>query len=423
MASLPKKLRFWVIYQGPRAEAFAEKLRRLSAELEPSGVVLCQTRDTRHSAKGRILDRVLDDSHNLHGAIAIVDHVGKDASRSGNLWFEVGLWLAQRQHELLKICVKTKSEIISDLRGCRVAPFRTFDKLEAHIREHVDHVRAFYSSSPRRGRVDTTVGMRKIQETFLRPDQAWLRPTSYACHRSQRPIHCPFRLNSLEFAAELIRMEHASHERHTVEDYLSLFSGIGARLLLAQADGANSAGSMKDRDRLVGDMMRVREKFLSLIRSLLMKRVRPYPPPRWSVEQRFSRYVDDRLDTAVHCKIKPSSAIHEAHTQQQKGEDFLRWLKGINTKTWKAFITDNDTGFRGDLYLWTTYCGDVAEYLQAVNHSYFDGCRKVLNRRLGAKTSSRAVHEEFQKLIEEFPHNKKPYKPIWPQRILEEAQQ
>ena len=416
----------WFIFQGDTAKAHVEELRRATAKMEGIAFHLSSDAPLPHQPPpaapqqghpfqaGTILTEVINDSRACAGAVAVVAPTGVDASVRGNLWLEIGLWLAQRDMHLLKICHFGEIFPISDINNLPYEPYSNIDQLKAIVTRHASYVRQHSQAQPT---PDTDPAYRKVHETFTSSaatdGSPWLNAKSYFCHRRfDEEEECPFRKKSLEFAAELLRMGRANHERNTFENCLSRIAYACRNLYFAGSPGRSREG-ITARESGLRILDREIKRLLKLINQLLggQGRDEAYAPGAiLPAKERFARFLRARLDVAKRLELddlqielnQPISALKAAADRLLEKLEYL----AEGNQEYRFNGQQKDSAYPNDLWLWGDYCHGIATYLQLVGLAYFDDCSRVLMEHLGNSRAPYFYHE-LEKAIDELPHNQR----------------
>lgn len=409
----PRKPLVWIIYQGDEGKRLANELQVWAP---PYGVELRLTRNHEPGLLWSVLDRVRQDCDECDAAIALITPDNRPASEAGNTWFEIGLWLGSRDPSLLKVLQHASTNRASDVQSAIVRKFSGDQELQTAFADEINFLlKRLFPNSERPQR------KRKVQAVFGGKDKnCWLRPASYACHGkldSEEP--CPFREASMEFAAELMRMGRANHERHTIEDALSRLAFLGQELLALPRPNPNRP---TERGRTAKEFIYEGEALKRRLEDLFNTFGRSnYPPPQFDSQTRFREFLKQKLICAWELeRLEPGSMPFTAikiRILERGIEDTWRWLErfqeeqfyeALETGEWKA-------GSRADFVTRIQYLHDVALVLQSMNLYYFGACREALSVCSEA-ADPRFVHRSFQLAIEKLPHNGAEPRPrIWRQ--------
>jgi hypothetical protein len=413
----------WFIFQGELAKDHVEQLRNPAAKLETiefhissdayrrSSLSSDVERQAKPTVPGTIFERTLSDSKECQGAVAVIAHTGKDASEQGNLWLEIGFWLARRDVHLLQICHFGEIPAISDINNL---PFKRYDNLadlRAIVSQHALHVREFHYP---RIAANSDRSFDKIHATFSSPDKTkgvpWLDRRSYFCHRDWSiEEECPFRKKALEFAAELLRMGRANHERNTFEDCLSRIAYACRNLYYADS-GGNARRDIPARELGLRTVRREVHRLSTLVKQLLggAGRNEAYADALFEPKQRFARFLKERLAVAKQLELEVEEIEHNLpiETLQKMADDLWEALQRLasGSRDFRLNGARGDKDYSTNLWVWGDYCASIAMFLQLVGRAYFDECSEVLTTHLG---NSQAPHffVALGEIIDALPHN------------------
>lgn len=428
----------WCLYQGLIGKEYAEHLRWRTAKERP-GFTVRLSSDGDGTADGVLFDRIREDCRSAHAAIAVVSYDSRAASSAGNLWLELGLWLASRDQRLLCICRQKHREVvseslISDLSGKISGSFSSKAGLWTLVRDHLDVVRDYYQD-PARAPDHLYTAQAKIFDTFAAGstrdrgrNNRWLLNESYCCYKakteSAKP--CASRLASLEFAAELLRMGRANHERSAIQDCLRQI-GSTALLLTANEDvdqklAARSGNRFRFADMLAEGAAQLRKR----VDDLLMDSGRCYPGDEYPAARRFSVFIGNRLSAALTAVEKQQMTVPGVFPSRIRGlrqcsPEFYEWLTVDVGKLLEPFRQSGrcseTLNFEGTLMTWGSYCLDTAAVLDALGRKYFDDCRCQLKKGFARAARPQHTHEWLRRTIDGLPHHGADHAihlPIWP---------
>ena len=407
----------WLIYQGKRGEELCQTL--LPALEGLADFQFNRSAYNNQTAAGSIYGNVMLDLARCDFAVAVVTKDERPAWSAGNAWFEIGLWMGRRDPSRLVVCLEMSDEpvsLISDLSGVAAPRFSGVDDLRAHVTEFLHtcstrHVPALTHENERR---------RRVQDVFGAPDAAWLRPESYECRLRDATVPCEFKQSSLEFAAELMRMGRASHERDAVAHGLMRIGHLSMHVL----DLWKAEPRTPSLDAVRQDMMGIAESLHLLFQTadeLLMNGGRRYPDP-FSVDARLSAFLEHRLRFAVDLGSElPAfrvSSWQVKHYAKLEASDFVDWARQFE----KRYIQDRPAPderarLRDQLAEWgRDYCLRVAEILEMLGCWLFSKGRKAIKSTLPTEPHPDRVDAAFEAVVRSLPHNVSPRVAprIWP---------
>lgn len=400
-------LSLWFIFQGDLAKDHVERMRRTMGKLDHIDFRISSDGPSTHlpsaGSSNTVLEGVLSDCRSAAGAVAVIADAGQDASRRGNLWLEIGFWVASRAHHLLKLCCHRDITPISNLLGFPYARYDSVEDLAALVSAHATHVQAYHATTHA---PTECPGLGKVYATFdtFGHSRGWLDVASYGCHRDLGLPACPFRLSGLEFVAELLRMGRANHERNAIGDCLTRIAICCQRL-----DRLESGWSHRDlRERLCSDLLQHHRRLVETVQWLLGEggRQETYREDPRSVEERFELFLCERLDVAERLSLRPVGLEVGAVALRAYSRELLTKVAAL-AKGDPGFEKDGREGnptFANSLHECGRYCREIAAVLQEVSRRYYDDCRLVLKRHLGSPPNL-FVYEALARAIRELPHN------------------
>ena len=416
--SLPK---VWLIYQGRTGKQLIDSMAaRFWKAGGPDKQFAYFHKSSFHpnNADGSVYQRVLDDAATCDAAIAVICKDTRHASKAGNLWLEVGLWLARRPAANLLICQygevsvsQGQLDLISDLGGKVVPHVDNEDKLWSCFLEHVTKVSN--SSS-----VPEAIGARiKIKDIFgvKQSSDRWLTDELYLCP-NKRTDQCKFRERSLEFAAELLRMGRVNRERTMLEVYLDRVATQATEFIQLEEAGSELAYSsrlvcLQKLQKAVADLHSYAENELARASNPYDEE---YPPLR-----RLQKYLQYRLDSCGRLLNELKTDENQdslVSLRNQDTIDFIRWLETYE-KEHLAFRQDPKAhgSFTKNTADAAFVAGRMASLLRALGDCYYGKCQTILKKRFLEMQTPHEVEMQLSHIVENLPHNARnePHQSIW----------
>lgn len=433
---MAKRIKVWFIYQGKKADPIMKGLARKFLKTEArKWAVFHESGYNEDSADGTIYSRVTKDARACDAAVAIVTLDDRDAWVAGNLWFEIGLWLAQKPERDLVLCVDRKIDKrklkgpISDLVGKVAKPFSGVGELWTIVHEHIMNVHKRYrtplAAPPGADRPPEL----KVRDTFAPPDTRWESDASYYCPNPEKTeaFVCPYRKASLGFSAELLRMGRVNRERSFIASDLIEIGTLADQV--CRTHGRMGKGTdFRDlaRQGLLDALFARIEEFFSQVNDLLARGKNAYRGDRHDPHERLAEFIEDRLDVAerVLTAMQHRDLVRSSMVMRGNAEDFVVWAEKLcdNCKASGYYQYGEGGGSANEvarvMKSWADYCHAAGLTLELLGRSTFKSCRRVLTKHLRKATGPEHLANTLEAVVRELPHNR--HRPkrrcfrIWP---------
>lgn len=406
-----KKPLIWIVYQGAEGLRCANLLETWAQRYD---VELRLTKNHKPGMNVSILQRLQQDCDECEAAMVLITPDDRLADETGNALFELGFWFGKRGPELLQILKHKAVALPADFSSSTVREFASDDQLETAFASQAGILVGQLNP-----RAERKSGRHKVRAIFGDQDEScWLRPESYACHKvSENEQPCPCREASLEFVAELMRMGRANHERHTIEDALCRLAFLGKELLALPKPNPNRPN---ERARVIREFIDEGNALRRGRQDVFNTPGRSsYPPPQFNSEQRFQRFLQEKLACAQLLVAQPPPMpfdLTEIKILELNIDEAWRWLGKFQDVRFVDTLRRGEwgKGFRADMASNIQYFYDFALVLQAMNLQYFTVCRDALKACTQSTRNPRNVHVDFLAAIQKLPHNDaNPWLRIW----------
>lgn len=403
----------WIIFQGDEGKDIVKDLSDefLKCSNEKNIIFHC-TSFHPDNAEGSVYKRVQQDAAECNAAIAIIANDLRGASTAGNLWFEIGLWLAQRPSDRLIICKKENvtldskhNELITDINGKVVPSFTNNETLWNHIFKFVTTL----DLKPKKNNQSTQYN--KIDDIYNKNKSSmWLTGHSYHCHSKNNQV-CSFREQSFEFSAELLRMGKVNRERELLALIISriaTYSGM-YRTEKEECDNKNIPFKLTNKRRKI---LKNLNKSLVKIIDFDAKINSPHYSDQREPLERVSMFLTYRLETCCNLfeEFRKRDEVYES-------EDELKTLVTRGIKTFIDFVKcyGDHRQLLIDYAEQDTFCNEIrelsydsekmAKFLYALGDIYYTKCSKVLNGGIKQMIEPDIFRIRIQEMISALPHN------------------
>ncbi len=430
-----KKNKVWIIFQGEKGkeivDSFSGKFHKFGNKYDTHFHLTSFHPDTTEAS---IYSRVQQDAVECDAAIAIIADDDRHASVAGNLWFEIGLWLAQKPASRLIICKKGNvnleekhEQLISDIHGKPAPSFIDNEKIWTHIFEFVINL------NPQN--CNLSIPYSKVNDIFNRNGSPmWISKETYHCGSNNNEV-CGFREQSLEFSAELLRMGKVNHERELLALIISkiaCFSGVFRSVIenpnvpenqFAEHLAQTSRNKMHQEtlNKLSDALDEVKEFGNDLIRAS------EHYPKNYKPLDRVSEFLTFRIETCLELfeEIKLIKNISESKDEIEslftcEIKNFIEFVKkyGGNQYLFKKEVQKTEVFYLiQDI---NTNCELMAKLLNALGNIYFNKCSKILKDGFEQMNEPKIFSTRIKQIISDLPHNdpNEKHQSIWHESII-----
>lgn len=451
-----------ILYQGEEAKTFADGIAQpLSKDLP--GDIHCEHRQVGyHEDKSdtHVFDLYLKDMAWADASIAIVAFDPRFASKTGNIWFEIGWWYAKKPPGTILICLQENENVstVSDNAGIVAPKFSDLRELVEKAKDLVQDVasKKYPEDKPHGeryhpdGRYSDTC---KLMDT-LGLDR-WPPGGVFTCeHLILRPqrdikatsgqdkaliIECDFRKQSVILVSELMRMARANRENAEVQNAFFQFAKYASEALATDSTSfdhrdasLNETHRDDKRQKALEKMVEWLGKLGDTISELMLPRSQLYLEPAVDAWEKLRCFIEYRVKTAIKNR-KRMLGLQFEYPQMQV---LLVYAKPFTS--WARDLLHANSNFRQNAYFLkrktkgeeseqeanqiADHCKlaeGMAVLLDYMGQQYFRTCRNVIKAILESANPFHDIRQTFSNIRVKLPHNNHrdfQFPDIWPDK-------
>ncbi|UCE46763.1 MAG: hypothetical protein JSW47_14260 [Phycisphaerales bacterium] len=432
-----------ILYQGPRATDYrthvVEKLKGCGAE--PAEVAF-DGETYRDDVK--IYERVRNAIEECDAAIALVTLDLRAASAFGNLWFEIGQWLAVRPRQTIRIMRQAKPKdwdttegkewpvrLPTDLEGDFSPEFRSNGDLTLCVERFVRHIRDLMSPHVT---VDTHteagvfLDKFKIQDILVPESALWSPEEVHLCQERPREPKCPYREESVGLLCELLRMRKHSWEHWLLEVCFQQLYHLSLDALNADYVKGNVFEKTTKRQEAID---KIHEIVCLLVHTADDSMKWPAAKPIGSGDawEKLSAYMLYRLNLGHYVREQspPDDLAREMYRDDVSL--FCSWAKQLARSDYKKHLYYEE-GFAAmrrsrntsatNMFRRFHKCHGIAEAvwkaLATLRVEFFSACEHAIGKNVEKLTDGKLITQSMGKMRRSLPQNQvdSPLPRIWP---------
>lgn len=457
-ASKEKRVvRLLLLYQGEKAEELADGII-VPLEKDWAGDIGCVCDALKFGEAYAQMDLWHEYTKRVawaDAAVAILAVDTRAASLVGNVWFEIGWWIAKKPYKTLLICVQDHPKVaaISDFEGRKAPRFSSPEELLKEIRKHVAFVASMKSASREAGgkrydqngryldasKLKDTLGCDKWNQQGVHTCEHLILRLSNASsdgENESQTLECDFRKQSTGFISELLRMARAGRECTEIQEAFQHFA-VSASLALATdkqpIDKDNKSRDENRRDEArckhLDDMVLRLRKLGNLVKELVLPRKKYYHPVAEDEWEKLRYFIEYRLDMpweqSYGMKV-PQDLLLAVQGMKSMAEPFTDWARrliqdGVSKNPYylqHRGASDASTEEANRIREYKRLAETMGELLDHIGCEYFRLCRQSMKDIFCARNPFADLRHTLSALRSNLPHNKEGYAfpHIWPEK-------
>lgn len=439
-----------ILYQGKVAKSYADPLSSRLNNKDLGGNYKYKANQVgfhEDDSSKYILTIFLNDLVWADGAVAIIGPDKRMSSKTGNIWYEIGWWHAKKSPENLLICTLEDKDVdvITDYNGKIVPRFSNNDDLLSTVLSHIHKVGdAIYKIEEYKNRDfdenDNYSMNLKIFDTLGHkhyPIHGVYNCEHLILRGDKNTIDCDYRIKSIHFISELIRMGEKDRETSELMNCFYQIARYANETIRAeeriyhrndkQHDIIDRRYNRQDKyDRMIEwiyELIRKMKQFfeLSLNSDLDIKK---------NLWNELAFYMEYRVDIAItYFEFLKGLQLYLSNLKTLKNRinDFINWMENLTNDKFDYHksnfyqeginLGDKSKDEANDIRFFSIIAENMAQLLDYFSCEYFRKCQEIIFENIDSENPFIDIRNTFKKIVEALPHNQKEclYPKIWPQ--------